>query len=475
MSLHHRFGGTWTEEKLEQLGKYLAAYMKIFTQNPKAAWYRTIYVDAFAGTGYRTPPEIDRSTARLFSRDEEAILFQKGSAVIALETEPSFDEYLFVDLASDHVRELELLKARYPDKARKVRIEQQEANQFLASWCKSTNWGKTRAVVFLDPYGGQVEWETIQAIAQTNAIDLWVLFPVGAVVNRLLIRNKPPSGAWPASLSLSSITLAPGAAGSFTVSVVVPPSVADGDPDLTTINAVSRAQPSAKATRQLTTTAVVALVDQAKEHRQRLVQMRCRMRARRGQFGQRQLTQAVQGVPPLVSLLPHRQHRQLRGSLRVEKEQDPIEESERLLGQRLGQLSRQRFHVPRGPACHHLVGDDLDGQSHTFAEILRDADGVVDRGFERALPPDVPLCVRRKGHCRQAGQRGVSLATLLIVGSLTYELEVDCEVAPFGPALTLGNQGNPSSKHQREIWRIFVNEQRRQQARQTVWMASDEC
>jgi len=201
MSLHHRFGGTWTEEKLERLKKYLAAYMKIFTQNPRAAWYKTIYVDAFAGTGYRTRPEIDRSTARLFSRDEEAILFQKGSAVIALETEPSFDEYLFVDLASDHVRELELLKARYPEKAHKVRMEQQEANQFLASWCKSTNWGKTRAVVFLDPYGGQVEWETIQAIAQTNAIDLWVLFPVGAVVNRLLIRNKPPSGAWAARLT----------------------------------------------------------------------------------------------------------------------------------------------------------------------------------------------------------------------------------------------------------------------------------
>lgn len=201
MSLHHRFGGTWTEEKLERLGKYLAAYTKIFTQNPKAAWYRTIYVDAFAGTGYRTRPEIDRNTASLFPMDEEAIMFQKGSAVIALETEPSFDEYLFVDLASDHVRELELLKARYPDKAHKVRIEQQEANQFLASWCRTTNWGKTRAVVFLDPYGGQVEYETIQAIAHAKAIDLWVLFPVGAVVNRLLMRNKPPGGAWAARLT----------------------------------------------------------------------------------------------------------------------------------------------------------------------------------------------------------------------------------------------------------------------------------
>jgi three-Cys-motif partner protein len=53
MSLEHSFGGAWTEEKLDQLRKYLAAYMRIFAQNPKAAWYKTIYVDAFAGTGYR--------------------------------------------------------------------------------------------------------------------------------------------------------------------------------------------------------------------------------------------------------------------------------------------------------------------------------------------------------------------------------------------------------------------------------------
>ncbi len=190
MSLEHSFGGAWTEEKLEQLRKYLAAYMRIFAQNPKAVWYKTTYVDAFAGTGYRTRPEIDRKTPRLFPMDEEAISFQKGSAVIALETEPSFDEYVFVDLSSEHVRELEHLKTRYPDKAHKVQVFEREANEFLASWCRSSDWRRARAVVFLDPYGGQVEWETIRAVALTKAIDLWVLFPVGAAVNRLLT-SKP--------------------------------------------------------------------------------------------------------------------------------------------------------------------------------------------------------------------------------------------------------------------------------------------
>jgi three-Cys-motif partner protein len=35
----------------------------------------------------------------------------------------------------------------------------------------------------------QVEWKTIEAISQTQAIDLWLLFPLGVAVNRLLRRD----------------------------------------------------------------------------------------------------------------------------------------------------------------------------------------------------------------------------------------------------------------------------------------------
>ena len=49
----HRFGGPWTEEKLARLKKYLHAYMTIFSRNPRAAYFKAIYADAFAGTGFR--------------------------------------------------------------------------------------------------------------------------------------------------------------------------------------------------------------------------------------------------------------------------------------------------------------------------------------------------------------------------------------------------------------------------------------
>ncbi|WP_322488470.1 three-Cys-motif partner protein TcmP [Chloroflexus sp.] len=61
---------------------------------------------------------------------------------------------------------------------------------------KQTDWRKTRAVVFLDPYGMQVEWSLIEAIAATQAIDLWLLFPLGMAVNRLLTRDRPPPREW---------------------------------------------------------------------------------------------------------------------------------------------------------------------------------------------------------------------------------------------------------------------------------------
>ena len=52
----HEFGGSWTEEKLSRLQEYLQAYMNIFSKNERARKLNPIYVDAFAGTGYRNAP-----------------------------------------------------------------------------------------------------------------------------------------------------------------------------------------------------------------------------------------------------------------------------------------------------------------------------------------------------------------------------------------------------------------------------------
>jgi three-Cys-motif partner protein len=63
------------------------------------------------------------------------------------------------------------------------------------------NWSNNRAVVFLDPYGMQVDWATLEAIARTKAVDLWDLFPVGVGVNRMLTQGKKPPDPWARTLT----------------------------------------------------------------------------------------------------------------------------------------------------------------------------------------------------------------------------------------------------------------------------------
>lgn len=202
MASSHQFGGMWTEDKLERIRKYLQAYIYIFNRNVRAATFTTTFVDAFAGTGYRNTPPIAKSLNNsLFGEDfivddDDAKELRKGSAQIALELAPSFDRYKFIEKRADFARELEGLRDRYPALSPRIDIVQGEGNSILRQWCQRTNWNTNRAVVFLDPYGMQVEWETIESIARTQGIDLWILFPLGQAVNRVLTRNSPPEGGW---------------------------------------------------------------------------------------------------------------------------------------------------------------------------------------------------------------------------------------------------------------------------------------
>jgi three-Cys-motif partner protein len=197
-----KFGGGWTAEKLERVRKYLVAYTVIFARNPKAQKLVSIYVDAFAGTGYRTkPPRLDAQTA-LFEElaEPEAEAFLKGSARIALEVEPPFKRYLFIEQDAARAQELEALKQQFVERAGRIEIVRQDANTYLRAWCKQTDWRICRAVMFLDPYGMQVDWSLIESIARTKAIDLWILFPLGVAVNRLLTRGELPPKNWAQAL-----------------------------------------------------------------------------------------------------------------------------------------------------------------------------------------------------------------------------------------------------------------------------------
>ena len=168
----HTFGGAWTLMKLAVLEKYLSA----FTVALSKQHFRLIYVDAFAGTG-RCELKIDGGVSTV-----------DGSARIALQTAPPFNQFCFVELASKKLDALQALKAEYP--SRSIEVIQSDANAALQAFCKKHDWRKTRAVLFLDPFGMHVEWATLETIARTGAIDVWYLFPYSGLYRQAAKKAK---------------------------------------------------------------------------------------------------------------------------------------------------------------------------------------------------------------------------------------------------------------------------------------------
>jgi three-Cys-motif partner protein len=206
MMANHSFGGPWTERKLKCLRDYLNAYRTIFTGNPKARYFRTWYVDAFAGTGTRGRRRPTTSLRPLFDINEdrdantEAQEYQDGSAKIALGLPSPFDNYLFIEKSRKRVGELQsVIRSDFSQLFDRCQFRTGDANAEIKEWCAGRDWSKERAVVFLDPYGMQVEWSTVETLAATKGVDLWYLFPG---IARLLRRDGNIDEKWKARLDI---------------------------------------------------------------------------------------------------------------------------------------------------------------------------------------------------------------------------------------------------------------------------------
>jgi three-Cys-motif partner protein len=160
--------------------------------------FRFAYIDAFAGTGYRTLEPSEGYTEPLFPElsERESQMFMDGSARIALEIQPRFSKYIFIERDPARFAELGRLKTDYPSLSDDIILVNSDANAYVKELCLKRDWSRRRAVLFLDPFGMQVTWDTIEAVARTRAIDLWILFPLGVAVNRLIKKDGKISETW---------------------------------------------------------------------------------------------------------------------------------------------------------------------------------------------------------------------------------------------------------------------------------------
>ena len=201
MSVAHQFGGDWTEQKLKVLAKYLKAYLTILNKHP---YYQTLYVDAFAGTGQRaTKAPISFEQNSLFGDDTQTHKTVRTSSVqTVLDLNHGFNEYLFIERRPSYCRALHaFISSTYAARLPQIQIVCGDANSQLLQLSQHRNWQKRRGVIFLDPYGMDVNWDTVAAIAATKALELWILVPAGMGYGRVLTKDHLPNESWATRLT----------------------------------------------------------------------------------------------------------------------------------------------------------------------------------------------------------------------------------------------------------------------------------
>lgn len=184
-----QFGDRHTIQKLETVQKYLQAY----TTALKFQRFDLLYVDACAGSGSSVPKSMledansHQTSLEGFARpvaDTDQIIV--GSAIRALGVNPPFHHYFLNDVKQSNVESLKGAISRdFSHIETRVTITKLDANQMLRELCLSRDWKKTRAVVFLDPFGLQIDFETLKLLGKTEAIDLWYLVPVFAMYRQI--------------------------------------------------------------------------------------------------------------------------------------------------------------------------------------------------------------------------------------------------------------------------------------------------
>jgi len=169
--------GYWSEIKLEIIRKYATAYSTILAAQGS---FRHVYIDGFAGAG----EHLRRETNTLVP----------GSAGQALQVQPPFCEFFFIDLDGDKVEHLKQLYGSRPD----VHIRRGDCNQILLEDVfPQVRWENyRRGLCLLDPYGLDLRWEVIRAAGQLRTIDLFLNFPIMDANRNVLWRD--PAGVSPA-------------------------------------------------------------------------------------------------------------------------------------------------------------------------------------------------------------------------------------------------------------------------------------
>jgi three-Cys-motif partner protein len=164
--------GYWSEIKLDIIRDYAKAYSTILTAQERPRFHH-VYIDAFAGAGVHK--------SKMTGEEIE------GSPVIAVNTQPPFREYHFIDLDGRKVAHLRRLYGQRAD----IQIHHGDCNRVMLEEVlpKVHYEDYRRGLCLLDPYGLHLNWEVIRTAGQMQTIDLFLNFPIMDMNMNVFWRN----------------------------------------------------------------------------------------------------------------------------------------------------------------------------------------------------------------------------------------------------------------------------------------------
>lgn len=165
--------GYWSEIKLDILKSYAIEYSKILSAQTSPPLDH-IYIDAFAGAGIH----LSKLTGELIP----------GSPLNALNIEPHFKEYHFIDINKSRVNALQTIS----DERENVYIYESDCNKILQQeiFPRVLYEKYKRGLCLLDPYGLHLDWEIIETAGKMKSIEIFLNFPVADINRNVLRKNQ---------------------------------------------------------------------------------------------------------------------------------------------------------------------------------------------------------------------------------------------------------------------------------------------
>lgn len=160
---------------------YAVAYSTILTAQQRLGLFH-VYIDAFAGAGFH----ISKRRGQLVP----------GSPLNALEVQPPFREYHFIDLKQEKTNFLQQVVGERSD----VWIHPGDCNTILLQkiFPRVRYQDYRRGLCLLDPYGLHLRWEVIQTAGEMKSLELFLNFPVADMNRNVLWRD--PAGVDPTDI-----------------------------------------------------------------------------------------------------------------------------------------------------------------------------------------------------------------------------------------------------------------------------------